>query len=165
MGLLNIGKVHELEKLLIIRVKLIKSENYHLKSLVQPEESLVSLTDSFYSQLGVAEGEALPIKNEQFTVPGETKKYFLFSIDETVGRNTFIQLHYGLNSKKKSWYVMSLCFNINAHAGKWSLRIPSAVKSILSENESQNSLHIFFVIILNFTFTPLRYMLKLKSKF
>lgn len=65
-------------------------------SLVQPEESLVSLTDSFYSQLGVAEGEALPIKNEQFTVPAESRKYFIFSIDETVGRDTFIQLHYGL---------------------------------------------------------------------
>ena len=121
MALLNIGKVNELEKLLILLVKFIKNENYHLKSLVQPEESLVSLTDSFYSQLGVAEGEALPIKNEQFTVPGETKKYFLFSIDETVGRNTFIQLHYGLNSKKKSWYVMNLYFNISLQAGEWSL--------------------------------------------
>lgn len=55
-------------------------------SLVQPEESLVSLTDSFFSQLGQSEGEAVPIKNEQFIINATGSQYFAFSIDSTVGR-------------------------------------------------------------------------------
>ena len=63
-------------------------------SLVQPEEALVSLTDSFFSQLSLSEGEAVPIKNEQFSIPSNSMRYFSFSIDSTVGKDTFIQINF-----------------------------------------------------------------------
>ena len=63
-------------------------------SLVQPEESLVSLTDSFFSQLGQSEGEAVPIKNEQFIINATGSQYFAFSIDSTVGKTiTLYETH------------------------------------------------------------------------
>ncbi|CAG5105169.1 Oidioi.mRNA.OKI2018_I69.chr1.g1896.t1.cds [Oikopleura dioica] len=64
-------------------------------SLVQPEESLVALTDAFYSQLGTSEGEAIPIQNQQFTMEPNAIKYLPFVIDPSIGKNTFIQFHFG----------------------------------------------------------------------
>ena len=63
-------------------------------SLFQPEETLTSLTNSFFALLGQNENDAQLIKNDHFRLAAGRNRYYKFSIDKTTGHNTHVSINF-----------------------------------------------------------------------